>query len=220
MVKNIVVCSAGTGQSLARKPWDNIGKIFTACDKDASKQIVMYDTGIGFTEPYDLTLDTIARNSGSGFALNVEQLYSFICANYVHGDRIFMFGFSRGAYTVRAVNGLIALMGIKTIAQDPLECHKIVEVYYTVPSKRAALANYTYVQGLPTVPTRVHFIGVFDTVAMLGLPGTRTNPAIVGFYDSTSAGADYIYHALALDEYRWNFAPTIFTEKDALVKEM
>jgi uncharacterized protein (DUF2235 family) len=111
MSKNIVLLSDGTGNSAASVFKTNVWRLFQVLDlSDPSKQIAFYDDGVG-TSSFKL-FAILGGVFGFGLKRNVLAIYSFCCRNYQPGDRIYCFGFSRGAFTIRAVAGLIASQGL------------------------------------------------------------------------------------------------------------
>ena len=140
MSKNIVICSDGTGNSAIKGRGTNVFKVFEAIDLNGHKtqpelgpQVALYDDGVG-TEDFK-PLKIFAGATGFGLSRNVKQLYKEFVRIYDPGDRIFLFGFSRGAFTVRTLVGLIATCGIldvdKLQTADDLESavNKTYKVY-------------------------------------------------------------------------------------------
>lgn len=116
-MKSIVVFSDGTGNSSAKFFKTNVWRLYQAIDtsepqpgNDAIRQIVDYDSGVGTSSFKPLAL--LGGAFGVGLRRNVLDLYQFICRNYEPGDRIYAFGFSRGAFTIRVLVGLIASIGL------------------------------------------------------------------------------------------------------------
>jgi hypothetical protein len=113
MSKNIVLLSDGTGNSAASIFKTNVWRLFQILDlSDPTRQIAFYDDGVG-TSSFKL-FAILGGIFGFGLKRNVIALYSFCCRNYKDGDRIYCFGFSRGAFTIRIVAGLIASQGLVT----------------------------------------------------------------------------------------------------------
>ena len=148
---------------------------------------------------------------GSAWAENVRNAYRFICANYDPNDKIFIFGFSRGAFTARSLAGDIAAAGII----KPEECTAANDFGPGIITGRslgrACPASRT--RSAKTRPPRENMIeclGVFDTVGSLGVPFrrfSRLNRAVYEFHDVVlSPISQFNLHALAIDEHRWPFA--------------
>lgn len=122
MNKNIVVLSDGTGQEGGRGHDTNVYKLFRMLEDRTERQIVFYDQGIG-TDSRKI-LGSIA---GAGFTENLLQCYQFIYENYQAGDKIFLFGFSRGAATVRSLANFIHYFGIL-----PRSRPKLIKLAYQI----------------------------------------------------------------------------------------
>ncbi len=211
MGKNILIFSDGTGQAGGLTPDENISNIYklyraTRCgpesEMDPRTQLTFYDPGLGsqpdngmfsFERAYRWLHNTVSLATGLGITMNIVDCYAAILRMWQPGDRIFLFGFSRGAYTVRCVAAVLSFCGVPTTMADghtPLfrddgSTRKIAKeavrrVYQHVGSpkdaayleQRRALAlqfrqKYGSDQnGAPNV--HPFFIGVFDTVAALG----------------------------------------------------
>ena len=110
MTKNIVLLSDGTGNSSAKAQKTNVWRLFQAIDQSSGDQIALYDNGVGTsTNKY---LAAIGGAFGWGLKRNVINLFKFVCRNYEPGDAIYGFGFSRGAFTIRVLVGLIESEGL------------------------------------------------------------------------------------------------------------
>lgn len=113
MPKNIVLCSDGTGNAAGKKgEGTNVWKIFRAVELrgDNPEQVAFYDDGVGTSSLKPLAL--AGEAFGWGLSRNIRELYSSLVHCYQPGDSIYLFGFSRGAFTVRSLGGLICLCGI------------------------------------------------------------------------------------------------------------
>src|ERR1700692_4131894 len=111
MSKNIVLLSDGTGNSSAGVFKTNVWRLFQILDlRDPGSQIAFYDNGVG-TSSFKL-FAILGGIFGFGLKRNVIAIYSFCSRNYQPGDRIYCFGFSRGAFTIRIVAGMIASLGL------------------------------------------------------------------------------------------------------------
>ena len=115
--KNIVLCSDGTGNTAIKARGTNVFKLYEAIDIQGHKydqsltpQVAFYDDGVGTSSLAPVKL--IGGAFGYGLRKNVKDLYTELIHVYEPGDHIFLFGFSRGAYTVRALSGLIQYCGI------------------------------------------------------------------------------------------------------------
>lgn len=212
---NIVICADGTWnrpESDLRKDFPtNVLKLARAIKPRAGslKQHVFYDWGLG--SYHDSVSAGVARQ---GIHKNILDGYRYIVQNFAQGDKIYLFGFSRGAYTVRALSGLINNCGILERADARLinEAWKI----YKNPAKKnmpqgpdatAFRTNHCYRF------RKIHFVGAWDTVGALGIPFSFMGlfQRDDEFYD-TKMGANIVIarHALSIDEQREDFAPTIW----------
>ncbi len=134
MAKNIVVFSDGTGQDGGVRPEQrvsNVYKMYRVCKVgpesgiDPTEQVAFYDPGLGtdigataLTAPVRFAQKTAASLSGRGITRNIADCYRFIVDHYEPGDRVFLIGFSRGAYTVRCVANLLMYCGVPTRGKD------------------------------------------------------------------------------------------------------
>ena len=110
-MKKIVLFSDGTGNSSSNPHKTNVWRAYQALDRTpGSRQIAFYDNGVGTSRFTPTAMLGLAF--GWGLARNVRQIYGFLCRTYEPGDKIYGFGFSRGAFTIRVVMGLIASQGI------------------------------------------------------------------------------------------------------------
>src|ERR1700676_4814282 len=117
MPKNIIICSDGTGNTAIKNRGTNVFKLFEAIDLNGHRtdpaldpQVAFYGDGVG-TETF-LPLKLLGGAFGFGLAKNVRNLYMSLVRVYDPGDRIFLFGFSRGAFTVRTLAGIVAKCGV------------------------------------------------------------------------------------------------------------
>lgn len=215
MAKNIVIFSDGTGQAGGLRPdqnLSNIYKLFRACRTgidspiNPSQQIAAYDAGLGTENdegkipfrPIQKFRKMWSGATGTGLSRNITDCYEAILKHYEPGDRIFLFGFSRGAYTARCVGGVLALCGVPTRGADGGAvprfgsalrkiANEAVQRVYEHGSGRgdqerkeerlemARRFREKYLSGDVDGQANVvpYFIGVFDTVAALGAPGPR-----------------------------------------------
>ena len=150
---------------------------------------------------------------GVGLAHNVRDAYTFICHNYCEGDEIFLFGFSRGAYTARSVGGLIGFAGL--IGKQDLD--RFFELWNAYKDRNPKTHSRPLRSGDQKSPIKC--IGVWDTVGSVGIPEDLAKfdlffkTAITDFHN-TELGqhVEHAFHALALDERRKNFVPTLWTQ--------
>lgn len=194
----------------------NVLKLSIAvASQDASgvDQVVYYQKGAG--ERGGLW----SRLSGGAFGVaissNIQELYLFLVRNYRPGDQLFLFGFSRGAYTVRSLAGLIRNCGILR----PQSAERYAEAYAlyrdrTPQSHPDAPQSLAFRDAYSWTDRPIEFIGVWDTVGRLGIPVTPLRFWTKPFYEfhdvALSSQVRYAYQALALDERRAAFVPTLW----------
>src|ERR1700710_2411182 len=112
--KNIILLSDGTGNSASQVWKSNVWRVFESLDLRGSEQIAFYDDGVGTSSFKPLAI--LGGAFGWGLKRNVLDIYKFLCLNYNKGNEIYGFGFSRGAYTMRVVIGLVLNQGLVTEA--------------------------------------------------------------------------------------------------------
>jgi uncharacterized protein (DUF2235 family) len=218
-MKRIVLCCDGTWNSADKESEGvpcvtNVVKIAYRIAKSdgAISQIISYDQGVGTGNLYDRVT---GGASGDGLEENIHDAYRFLIANYELGDEIFIFGFSRGAFTARSISGMIRKCGILT--REHVEKYRDARLLYhskeTVDGPAAGSFRKQY-SIVPDKDIEVKFIGVWDTVGALGIPvrGLRAlQKDKYEFYDTElSASVKFAYHALAIDEQRAPFEPTLW----------
>jgi len=193
--KNIILLSDGTGNSAASVWRTNVWRTFQALDLTGSDQIAIYDDGVGTSSFKPLAL--IGGAFGYGLKRNVLDLYAFLCRNYEPGVDIFAFGFSRGAYTIRVVTGLIESQGLLEYESEAElrrnvksayrayraeRFHTLLRVEYPLRRLRDAFLrlrdrwderrkNWKPYAKLGRIhPVQIRFLGLWDTVAAYGSP--------------------------------------------------
>ncbi|MCR8561061.1 DUF2235 domain-containing protein [Mucilaginibacter sp. BJC16-A38] len=227
MFKRLITCTDGTWNKPAERDaeghilYSNVCYLYDAIapkDKNGIEQLKVYDTGVGSS--YRIWDKVTGGLTGAGLDEKIKDCYTFLMLNYAPGDHIYLFGFSRGAYTARSLAGFIRCCGILR----PDYIHLVDKAYdlyrnrndYTEPESdlmRSFRQNYCFEN-----VTRIKFVGVWDTVGALGIPlhlWQMYNKAKYKFHDTTlSSTIDYAYHALAIDEHRSNFAPELWAVSD------
>ena len=239
MAKNIVLFSDGTGNSASKLFKTNVWRLYQALDlhSDAGQpiQLPYHDDGVG-TSSLGL-LAGLGGAFGYGLKRNVLDLYCFLSRHYEPGDQIYAFGFSRGAFTIRVLVGLIANQGIVQ-ARTEIERRQLAERTYWAyledrhgrSEKRGPLSPFllklrkwtgrSSSTGLPLLdPPRIRFVGLWDTVSAYG-GNPLTVPLIDCFYPvrfadhRLSPRVERACHALALDDERLSFHPEIWDERE------
>jgi uncharacterized protein (DUF2235 family) len=218
-MKNIILCADGTWNTPSGlDPTDhdtNVWKLYCALP-DTPTQMKYYDSGVGTDGgAWDhFTGGTL----GAGLFQNVQDCYSFLANVHDPGDRIFLFGFSRGAYTARSAAGMIAGFGVPTKNLSNKTTPEIFAAYREQDKvKRAALKQHLQ-DAYGMMPVNIAMVGVWDTVGALGVPGklfSSFNNNKYGFLDTTlSDCVERACHAISIDERRASFQPTLWTDKD------
>lgn len=193
-----------------------LANALSAKSSDGTIQKLYYDLGIG--SEGNMLKKVFDGATGTGISENILQAYRFIMNNYEPGDELFLFGFSRGAFTVRSLSGLIRNSGILDIRNaDKIE--KAYELYrsrhpaYHPKSEEATLFRKTYAV---EESTKIKFIGVWDTVGALGNP-LFVHGILNGrneFHDTElSSKIENAFHALAVDEKRTSFPATLWHQQ-------
>lgn len=183
---------------------------------DGTKQLLYYDTGIG--SEGKLSKRVFDGATGYGISGKILQAYRFIINNYAPGDELFLFGFSRGAFTVRSLSGLIRNSGVLKIENMNL-VDKAFSIYHSrKPAYQPREIEATLFRKTFAVEetTRIKFIGVWDTVGALGNPLYMKSLLSLKnqFHDTDlSSRVDYAFHALAIDEKRKNFEATLWHQQ-------
>ncbi len=247
MSKNIAVCADGTGNSSIKGRGTNVFKLYEAVDQNGHRvnpaltpQVAVYHDGVGTEGIKWWRVFTGA--TGWGLARNVRQLYMAIARLYEPGDRIYLFGFSRGAFTVRTLAGLIDTCGIIDARRCRTESalRKTVSLAYTEYRRKYQVvlakllfgprkardeefrAKYSvrHPELAPDGRIPVEFVGVWDTVDAVGLPfhiGDVLNTFVHRFKFTDrrlNSRVKRACHALAIDEQRESFAPVLWEQME------
>jgi uncharacterized protein (DUF2235 family) len=207
-MKRIVLCADGTWDGTSNNT--NVYKLFNSMAVSPT-QIPFYDSGVGAS---GLPLDRVLGGAfGTGLFQKVKDGYTKIAHVYKAGDEIFIFGFSRGAYTARSVAGMISACGLPTANFDVQLVETAFDAYRRKDLRLALLAELKTYQ---MVDAPISMLGVWDTVGSLGIPAIfgGVSPLIYGFLDTgLHPNVSHAYHALAIDERRAEFPPTLWTSE-------
>jgi uncharacterized protein (DUF2235 family) len=222
-MRQLIICCDGTWNDAADRT--HIFRIGKAAERMESPTIkVFYDKGVG------THFGQILRGGavGKGLSKNIRQAYGWLVHEWQPDDCIFAFGFSRGAYTVRSLCGFLHFAGLlRPEDTGPLDKegeNKIIEEAYEAyrvrdKKQRAAQKFLSSTAHHHTRQPRIRFLGVFDTVGALGVPTHWVQDILnlvpklnVEFHDDTlSEEVETACHALAVDERRGPFKPTLWT---------
>jgi uncharacterized protein (DUF2235 family) len=207
MGKRIAFCADGTWDSSGKNT--NVYKLFKALQTTAD-QVPYYDDGVGSD---GLPIEKLVGGAfGTGLFQKIKDGYTKIAQVYEQGDEVFLFGFSRGAYTARCLAGMIAICGLPTSNFSDEVVETAFQAYRNKDQRAALLAQINSTCHL--FDAKLAMVGVWDTVGSLGIPAIfgGVSPLIYGFLD-TNLHPDimHAYHALAIDERRCEFPATLWT---------
>lgn len=242
--KNIVLLSDGTGNSSAKLMKTNVWRMYEAIDLTKGDQVACYDNGVGTSsfKPFAV----LGGGLGWGLKRNVRHLYTYACSHYVdasdvrEADRLFGFGFSRGAFTMRVLMGLIESQGLITGVKGQ-ELDRLAKWAYreyrrkfnatrglVTPLRKlrdVVLRTWERLRGLPPysqatrVTPPVAFLGIWDTVDAYGLPMDEMTRGWDQWVWPLSMcerrrpkNVEKICHAVALDDERHTFHPVLIDE--------
>ncbi|KAH9836798.1 uncharacterized protein C8Q71DRAFT_708144 [Rhodofomes roseus] len=258
-MKRIIVACDGTNQSASRGDMTvstNVNRFTHAMLNDSKKagveQIVFYQSGIGTADLGVTVLNTgklVQGAIGEGIEHNIADGYNFVMNNYLPGDELFIFGFSRGAFTARVLANLIARLGIfskpyswafkpafKAYVEGPEKFAEYLEQLAVNVERDQKWWKPEKGEYVPRVyKATIKVVGCWDTVASLGIPWSPLSNAggtsgdykyydgsLVGgtaltylhpsrlWPDIVLPGIEHAFHALALDECRGPFTPTMW----------
>ena len=212
MPKKIIICCDGTGNEI-KENQSNVLKFYRVLKEDKS-QIAFYDPGIGtisnsgaWSAFKHQAKGVFGLATGYGLDRNILDAYKFLVTQYKDGDQVYLFGFSRGAYTVRALAGLINLVGVLQPHQIHLSSYALT-AYKQSQRKENFRIGWRVQEVLDSTHITIRFMGCWDTVgsvivprpdrfyipALEALPYTNENPCVQTFR-----------HAIAVDEKRRMF---------------
>jgi Uncharacterized conserved protein len=248
-MKHIVICSDGTGNTAIKGRGTNVFKFFEAVDvighkEDSEKvpQIAFYDDGVG-AESFVL-LKVLGGIAGWGLSRNVKELYTALARVYEPGDKLFLFGFSRGAFTVRTLAGMIAHCGIVGVSRPEFHAKAALDRaidkiyreyrkrYRTVLGKliwgegsdKSFLFSHahrvSHLEFAPDGRIEIEFLGVWDTVDAVGLPFHLSDVINEVFWrfkfpdPHLNKQVKHACHALAIDDERHSFKPVLWNEEN------
>lgn len=217
MGKNIVLCCDGTGQTFQENKSNPLRLHY--CLKNDDKQVSFYDPGVGTFDPEgrdwsggffsDLSssIAETLKGGGLGYGIvkNIQDGYRYLMQTFEDGDKVYIFGFSRGAFTAQAIAGLLHKCGLIYPHNENLIPYTL-EIYLTKGNDRIA-KEYKETMCQTCNP---QMLGVWDTVKSLG-----RNHQTDFFYENVPNGVACAYHALAIDEKREDFVPNIWDEGKA-----
>ena len=242
--RQLVILCDGTSNSVDAGLGTNVFRTLSALQTRDPAQVIFYDPGVGSpidapgTTWWDKTMQFKERIMGLAFGNgvfeNIAQAYEFLMHEYQDGDEIYVFGFSRGAFTARAVVGMVNAFGLLPAHHHNL-LPTLLNVYFTKNDSVEEIAQKSMQQ--PTGRSRntliekiransvpverqeisVHFVGVWDTVATLGIPPLDRQISVVAKLTDMNGKPKKFRHVrqvLALDEHRVMFKPRQYQQAD------
>lgn len=207
MRRNIVVCLDGTNDQFDASN-SNVVKLYQMLERNTPEQLTYYQTGVGTVAPLGL-MGNLARRGAKlldgaiAFLLreHVESAYRFLMQFYREGDAIYIFGFSRGAYSARVLAGMLHKVGLLSPGNDELV--RFAWRMFKRP-RTEELANEF--RRTFSRPVTVHFLGLWDTVSSVGV---IWNPKHYP-YTATNSSVAVVRHAVSLDERRAEFVQNLW----------
>lgn len=231
--RNLVVLCDGTGNelggALSVETGDirisNVLKLYRIAEK-GKMQLVYYSPGVGTIGRVDFVyrwkqkfLGVLGLATGYGLDDNVVCAYRFLAENWQEGDNIYLFGFSRGAWTARVLAGLIHLIGLVRPSQINM-CDNALATYKRAAREDKLPIAWHFARVIGSRFPTIHFVGVWDTVASvlvprsdrMWIPSVETLP-----YTRTNQSVRIFRHALALDERRRMFRVAVWAQPQSFV---
>ena len=233
MMRNLIICCDGTWNTPDQEQGGiptptNVVRLYNALDvtdNEGHEQLAYYHPGVGTDGNWWEKL--AGGGVGIGLDKNIMSAYRWLGEHYQADDHLFLFGFSRGAYTVRSFAGMLGKCGLLNLAGlSDNEVWKRVDRAFTKGYRKARTdwanddwAFHQTLSGNDLLP--IYFVGVWDTVGALGVPNDMTLLNILdhhnayAFHDTTLGQTiEHARHAIAIDEMRESFTPTLWTGVD------
>ncbi len=211
MGRRIAFCADGTWDTVANDT--NVYRMSKAIVAIPGEQYSFYDDGVGSDgTPINKLL---GGAFGLGLFQKIKDGYSTIASVYEAGDEVFIFGFSRGAYTARSLAGMIMACGLPTANPDTKLVDTAFQAYRNKDQRQTILAT---LGAYNLVKANMTMVGVWDTVGSLGIPAIfgGVSSLLYGFLDTTlNPNILNAYHAVAVDERRAEFPATLWTSAPA-----
>jgi uncharacterized protein (DUF2235 family) len=257
-MKRLIFCFDGTWNNLDSGHVTNVGTTAQSIapqSKDEMAQIVYYDEGVGNARRNaNFIVKNIEKFSGGllghGLLANLAEAYKFLIFNYQPGDQIFVFGFSRGAFSARSFTGLLHACGVLRRSHveritEAIDNYRKLNPSILSDALKLRTFRWNYGKNSCVDPEedawrceafpddysagespllQIEYLGVWDTVGSLGIPSHWDLSKLVNhkyrFHDCRlSTFIKYARHAVAIDERRKNFAPTIWDNLDEVNKQ-
>jgi len=223
--RNVVVCCDGTANEFAPNK-TNVLKLYSVLNQDPARQITYYHPGLGTMEPEGALgvlsrkiTKTLGQAVGYGLADDIRDAFVFLMREFQAGDSLFLFGFSRGAYTARAIASLLKMYGLIRAGDEALVRYAIrmlmgLNRAQAQKNKQASDSYFKladeFKATMCSIACQPHFVGVWDTVSSVGwvenplrLPFSANNPDI-----------EIGRHAISIDEHRAFFRTNLWITPD------
>ncbi|KAG7194632.1 uncharacterized protein KQ657_004308 [Scheffersomyces spartinae] len=223
--KNIVLFLDGTSNEFGTNPYTNVLRLFQMTLMDEKSQVCYYQPGIGArfeAESEDnVVTNMIDEAIATSLSRHVVAAYNYIVSQYKPGDRIYLFGFSRGSFTCRALAGMIERVGLLYRGLEHLT-NQAWE-YYSNWQKAQAQAQTDDMRTLFEVfgetfcrlNVNIYFMGIFDSVNSVGLLRDKMFPYVI-----RSSNVVHTRHAISLDERRAKFKELFIKDAESRLKEV
>lgn len=219
MSRNLVLCFDGTGAKVQATGNSNPVLTYELLDlSDPQAQVGYYDPGVGtmaasgaWSPPARWASRVAGLAFGAGLRAKIGDAYTWLTREWRPGDRIFLFGFSRGAYTARALTGLLREIGILRPGSDNLIPYVVAQYARTIRNPDqdfAVLHQLAHIFGQhhdDKTAVHVHYLGAWDTVNSVGLLRWHARWP----YTTKLPYVQRIRHAVAIDEWRRPFSPAL-----------
>ncbi len=222
MGRHLVVCLDGTNNRFSLQP-TNIIRLVRCVSADPAQVLSYYDQGVGtfgvretLFEWQKLPSRLCGLAFGWGLKRTVGGAYRFLAEHWQEGDRISLFGFSRGAYAVRALAALIDAIGLVAGHEAHLFDYAWAMLQARGGSGEPAFKLQDEFKQTFGRPVRIHLLGLFDTVKSVGW---IYDPLVLP-YTASNAVVDHVRHALSIDERRCFFRPNLWRKRDSQVTDV
>jgi uncharacterized protein (DUF2235 family) len=208
--RNLIFLCDGTLSSIAEGQETNLGLVYRLLSSmgQSASQRYEYDRGVQGTG----WRKWVNAASGLGINLSICRGYAFLANHYRPGDRIFLLGFSRGAYAVRSLAGMIGRIGLIKRQYATERYVRLAFRFYEVGSNSMARQHFSAHRCHENVA--IDMLGIWDTVKSLGLPYPLINrlaPMVTEFHDDQLGWhIKHGYHAIAIDEDRRSYKPLLW----------
>lgn len=217
MPKNIIICCDGTGNQFGEEN-SNVVKLFSVLQAIPGEQVLYYNPGVGTMSDPGLRTGIGKKISilmgltfGNGFARNIANAYSYLMENYEEGDKIFLFGFSRGAYTVKVLAGFIRMNGLLYKG-----CQNLIPYSWELYRRKNFELCTKFRKNYARVVETIHFMGVWDAVSSIGwITARKTFP-----YTFKNPSLAVIRHAVSIDERRAYYDTNLFNEGEEVKSDI